>query len=340
MADLPKLGIDIGNSTVKLVELVPSGKGKWKLVTAASISSPMGGVAGGPANLPGITGALIKLIKESGAKSRRVVAALPEEQVSSHVVEMPAMKDEELKQALQWQVEQYIPIPAEKAVWSHQVIFKNEGTGSMEVLLVAASKNLVNSYLQIMEQAGLLVEALETELTATARSVTNPDSPLSVVVDIGSKSTNIGIISRGQIMFARTIPTAGESFTRAIETSLGLDATQAEEYKNTYGFSANQLGGKLVEAMRPVLNVVSGEIKKTVDFYLSKHAGESVKYVTLSGGVATLPDIVGVLSSVLGVEVVIGNPFERVTMSEQQSKLLAGSSSFYAVAAGLSMREI
>ena len=196
MADLPKLGIDIGNSTIKLVELVPNGKMKWKLVTAASISSVPGGIAGGSANLPSLTGALIKLIKESGAKSRRVIAALPEEQVSSHVVEMPIMKDDELKQALQWQVEQYIPIPAEKATWSHQVISKNEGTGSMEVLLVAASKNLVNSYLQVLEQAGLSVEALETELTATARAVTNPDSPLSVVVDIGSKSSDLGIISR------------------------------------------------------------------------------------------------------------------------------------------------
>jgi len=340
MSDLPKLGIDIGNSTIKLVELVPTGKGKWRLVTAASINSVKGGISGGSANLPGISGALIKLIKESGAKSRRTIAALPEEQVSSHVVEMPIMKDEELKQALQWQVEQYIPIPAEKAVWSHQVISKNEGTGSMEVLLVAAAKNLVNSYMQVLEQAGLSVEAMETELTATARSVTSIDSPLSVVVDIGSKSSDLGIISHGQLMFARTIPTAGESFTRAIETALGLDMTQAEEYKNTYGFSANQLGGKLVEAMKPVLNVIATEVKKTVDFYLSKHAGETVKFVTLSGGIATLPDIVGILSSVLGVEVVIGNPFEKVTMSEQQNKMLAGSGSFYAVATGLSMREL
>jgi len=340
MSDLPKIGIDIGTSTIKLVELMPAGKGKWKLITAASISSVPGGISGGSANLPGISGALIKLLKESGAKSRRVVAALPEEQVSSHVVEMPAMKDEELRQALQWQVEQYIPIPAEKAVWSHQVIAKNDATGSMEVLLVAAAKNLVNAYLQVLEQAGLTIEALETELTATARAVTNKESPLSVIVDIGSKSSDLGIISHGQLMFARTIPTAGDSFTRAIETTLGMDAMQAEEYKNTYGFSANQLGGKLVEAMRPVLSVIATEIKKTVDFYLSKHVGETVKFVTLSGGVATLPDIVGILSTLLGIEVVIANPFEKVIMNEQQSKLLSGSGSFYAVAVGLAMREI
>ena len=340
MADLPKIGIDIGSASIKLVELAPERKGMWKLVTAASMTTPPGFSVESGASGSGMSQVISKLVKESGARSRRVIVALPEEQASSHIIEMPIMKDEELKKALQWQVEQYIPIPSEKAVWSSQVIGKHESSGTMEVLLVAAAKNLVNGYVQIMEQAGLEVEVLETELVAEARSLASEKLPFVLIVDIGAKSSDLGVVNRGQLVFARTIPTSGASFNRAIETGLGLDALQADEYKNSYGFAANQLGGKVAAAMKPVLDVVANEIKKTVDFYVSKHPGEVVNAVILSGGVASVPEIVTMLSAILGVEVVVGNPFVNVNMNDKQRTLLAGAGPFYSVAVGLAMREL
>ncbi len=338
MSDLPKLGIDIGSASIKLVELAPMGKDRWKLLSAASMTSYQGGVTGNLANLAPFSQSVAKILKESGARSRRVVAALPEEQISSHVVEMPLMSDDEVRQALQWQVEQYIPIPAEKAVWSYQIIKKDAQGGGMEVLLVAAAKNLVNAYTQILEQAGLEVVALETELMATSRAVISGAYPLSMIVDIGAKGTDLGIIKNGLLVFSRTVPTAGEAFNRAITSTLGLDASQAEQYKRTYGFVANQLEGKLAEAMRPVLVVIANEIKKTAEFYTSKHPGEEVKIVTLSGGVAALPDIVGAMSGLVGVEVAIANPFGKLVMDAGQQKALAGAGPFYVVAVGLAMR--
>ena len=340
MADLPKIGIDIGTSTIKVAELSPTGAGKWKLLAAASIPAPVGGIMAGAGNLTAASQSLVKLVREVGIRSRRAVAALPEEQVSSHVVEMPMMSDEEVKQALQWQVEQYIPIPADKAVWSHQVIKKDQVSGGMEVLLVAAAKNLVNSYIAVLEQAGLEVVALETELTATARSEVPPEYPLSLVVDIGAKGTDMGVVSHGQLVFARTIPTAGEAFTRAIETGLSLDPGTAEQYKRTYGFSAGKLDGKIVEAMKPVVAAIGSEIRKTADFYISKHPGETVGSVVLSGGVAALPDIVSMLSGVVGIEMAIGNPFARVGLDANQAKIVSGNAAFYGVAVGLAMRPL
>jgi type IV pilus assembly protein PilM len=338
MSDLPKIGIDIGTVSTKIVELVPSGKDKWRLTGAASIATPQGGVMGGPGNLAAISQNIVKILKEMGSKSKRVVAALPEEQVSSHVVEMPMMNDEEVRQALQWQVEQYIPIPADKAVWSHQVIKKDQATGGMEVLLVAAAKNLVNSYIQVLEQAGLEVVALETELMATSRAEVGGLSPLALIVDVGSKGTDMGIVSHGELVFSRTIPTAGESLTRAVESSLGLDSSTAEQYKNSYGFKTDKLDGKLVAAMKPVITIIGNEIRKTADFYASKHQGEVVKMVVLSGGVANIPELVSTLSGLVGMEMVVGNPFSKVEMDASLSKVLSGSSVFYGVAVGLAMR--
>jgi type IV pilus assembly protein PilM len=340
MSDLPKIGIDIGSASIKLVELSPTGKDKWKLTAAATMPSYQGGVVGNINNLAPFSAAVVKMLKESGARSRKVVAALPEEQISSHVVEMPLMKDEEVRQALQWQVEQYIPIPADKAVWSYQIIKKDTSGGGMEVLLVAVAKNLVSAYTQVLEQAGLEVLALETELMATSRAVVPDNYPLSMIVDIGAKSTDLGIIKNGLLVFSRTIPTAGEAFNRAISTTLGLDPSQAEQYKKTYGFSGNQLEGKLAEAMKPVLTVIANEIKKTSDFYVSKHPGETVKLITLSGGIALIPDLVGALSGLVGVEVAIANPFEKIIMDANQQKSLTGTGPFYVVSIGLAMRGI
>lgn len=340
MGDQTKIGIDIGSATVKLVELAPLGKDKWKLLAGASVATPPGGIMGNQNNLASLSSAIVRALKESGARSRKAVAALPEEQVSSHVVEMPLMSDDEVQQALQWQVEQYIPIPAERAVWSHQVIKKDTNSGGMEVLLVAVSKTLVNSVTTVLEQAGLEPVALETELMATARAEIPPEFPLSMVVDIGARGSDLGVVRSGQLVFSRTIPTAGEAFTRAIESALGLDTLQAEQYRNAYGFSNDKLQGKLVEVMRPVLNVIANEIKKTGDFYSSKHSGEVIRLVTLSGGVALLPEVASILSGMVGMEVAIGNPFAKVVLDKNQAAQLSSIAAFYGVAVGLAMRTL
>lgn len=332
MSALPQVGIDIGSASIKAVELAPQGKNNWKLISAASMPTPAGG-------MPATTAAIARLLKEAGIKTRRAVAAVPEEQVSSHIVEMPLMSDSEIEQALQWQVEQYIPIPENQATWSYRVISKDTASGSMEILLVAAAKDLVQSYQKTLEQAGLELVAIETELMATARAELTPESPLSVVVDIGAKTTDLGIVRGDELIFARTIPTAGEAFTRALQTGLGLDSVQAEQYKNTYGFSKSHLDGKLLAAMQPVLAIIAGEIKKTIDFYVSKHVGESAKMVVLSGGVAAMPDVVSMISSLVGLETVVGNPFNRVSMDKSQIAALTGNEPFYAVAVGLAKRE-
>lgn len=340
MGNLPKIGVDIGSASVKLVELLATGKDKWRLLGAATAAVPAGGMIDSPSNQAAVSATMIKMMKESGVRSRKTVVALPEEQISSHIVEMPLLSDTELGKALQWQVEQYIPIPLEQAIWSYQVIRRDTaGNGGMEVLLVATSKNLVSTYQKVLEEAGLEVVAVETELMATARAVVPAGSPLTVVVDIGARSTDVGVVSANQLVFARTVPTAGEAFTRAIETTLGLDTGQAEQYKNAYGFSAQSVGGKLVEAMKPVLAIIATEVKKTIDFYVSKHPQEMVKEVTLSGGVAAMPDVVSMVSLMLGIEVGVGNPFARVAMDETQKKAMSGNGPFYAVAAGLAMRE-
>lgn len=340
MSTLPLVGIDIGASSIKMVELVPNGNQKWKLTGAASISAPAGGVNGGPGNIAVITQSIAKVRKEAGMKVRRAVVSLPEEQVSSHVVEMPLMSEDEVRQALEWQVEQYIPISADKATWSYEIIKKDPTAGVMEILLIAVAKNLVNAYIQTVEQAGLEVVAMETELMALARACVTENFPLVILTNIGAQGTDLGVVSQGQLVFSRTIPTGGSAFNRAIEVGLNLDTSTAEQYKLSYGLAADKLNGELAKAMQPVVKVIGTEIRKTGDFYLSKHSGESIKAVIFSGGSALMPELISELSGVVGMEIVMGNPFTRVNMDQKQLKTIEGSAPFYGVATGLAMRQI
>lgn len=340
MSALPLIGLDIGSTSLKIVELSPAGRGKWKLMSAASMPSPAGSSGAGRTLVQTMAAGIIKLVREAGVRSRRVVAALPEDQVFSHVVEMPLLKDSEIEQALTWQVEQFIPIPREQAVWSWEVVKRDESAGGMEVMLVAVPKNLAEWYRSVIEQAGLEPAALETELMATARAVVDATISLSVVVDIGAKGTDMGVVRSGKLVFSRTIPTAGEAFTRAVESTLGLDTAQAEKYKTTYGFSKDQMGGKLAEAMRPVMVLIAQEMRKMIDFYLNKHGGEPVRSATITGGVAAMPDVVGTLSGLVGLEVVVGNPFVKVMLDDAQRKALQGMEPFYSTVVGLAMKEI
>src|SRR3989344_2946361 len=337
MKNLPKIGLDVGFAAIKLVELAPTAAGRWRLLSAGTVPVPAGSWIDSPSSQTAVASAIIKLIKDAGVRTRRAVTALPEEQISTHVLEMPVMADSEIEQALTWQVEQYIPIPVDQAVWSYQVISRSEG--GLEVLLAAASKTLVDGYRKVAEMAGLEVVAIETELMATARAIVPATAAATVIVDVGARSTDVGIVAGGQLVFARTVPTAGEAFTRAIESVLGMDTAQAEQFKTAYGFSEGYMGGKLFAAMKPVLAIIATEVKKTIDFYVSKHANEVVKSVDLSGGAAALPEIVKMLSDMLGLEVVIGDPFARVEMGEGQKKTLAPTAAFYSVAVGLAMRE-
>src|SRR3972149_9536004 len=103
MSNLPKFGIDFRSAAIKVVELAPVSKGRWKLLAAASSVVPVGGVMAGASNQAAITNAIVKILREAGVRSRKAIVALPEDQISSHVVEMPVMSEAEVEQALQWQ---------------------------------------------------------------------------------------------------------------------------------------------------------------------------------------------------------------------------------------------
>jgi type IV pilus assembly protein PilM len=335
------VGIDIGSKTIKIVEIEKEG---------AAYSLSASGIVGysgttvdkmtDEKEMASLGQIIKKLHAETGVSSKDVVISLPEPLVFTRTIKFPLLTDAEIASAVKWEAEQYIPIPMNEAVIQHVILRRNETASPPEVLvlLVAAPRAIVEKYTKVIQFAGLNPIAVETELIALARALAPPDKTV-LLVDLGATSTNIAIASAGLLSFSRSIPIAGEAFTRAVSQGLGVNVQQAEEYKKTYGLGAAQLEGKVKGVLDPVLRLVVDEIKKAVSYYLSEEKGQPPSALIVSGGTSAMPDIISMLTNLVGVEVLVGNPFSKIRVDPETAKKLAPYAPLYGVAVGLALRE-
>lgn len=334
------VGIDIGSKTIKVVELSGSG-GKYQLRGAGAVGYQGISIDQNTQeqDLTVVATTLRKLFKDVRIHSKNVNLALPESQVFTRVLKFPLLNDEEVANAVKYEVEDYIPIPIAEAVVEHQIIERVEkgNPPKVLVLLTATTRALVEKYVQAASMAGLSVDSVETSLIASIRSVA-PTDRNSVVVEVGARSTEIAVSRAGQLYFTRSIPTAGEAFTRAIAQAFNIPAPQAEQYKQTYGFDAQQLEGRVRMAMQPVLSIITEEIKKTIHYYQAETHGEPPNSLILAGASASVPNILQVMSEAINVEVALANPFKNIQMDDATSRSMTPYAHLYTVASGLAMK--
>ncbi|HUC94561.1 MAG TPA: type IV pilus assembly protein PilM [Candidatus Saccharimonadales bacterium] len=335
------VGIDIGSKTIKIVEIEKEGAG-YSLGASGIVG--YSGITidkmGDEKEMASLGQIIKKLHAEAGVTSKDVAISIPEALVFTRTIKFPLLTDSEIASAVKWEAEQYIPIPISDAIVQHTILARNEKSSPPEVLvlLVAAPKAVVEKYIRVVQFAGLNVIAVETELIALARSLAPPDRTV-LLVDLGATSTNIAVSKMGLLSFSRSIPIAGEAFTRAVSQGLGVTAEQAEEYKKTYGLTTNQLEGKVKGVLDPVLRLVVDEIKKAISYYLSDEKGESPSSLIITGGTSAVPEIVTDLTKLIGVEVLVGNPFAKIRIDPETAKKLAPYALLYGVAVGLALRE-
>jgi len=334
-------GLDIGSYSIKAVQLRKI-QDKYQLVALGSAPSTSKGLASeAESDLTALAENIKKLYQEAKVTTKNVISALPEDQVFTRVITLPKLSEEELTSALKWEAEQYVPIPLSEVTLAHQVIGETtqDTRQKTEVLLVAAPNRLIDKLLKVLKTAGLNPVSLETEILAMSRSLVAPDSEATLLVDLGARATDIAIVEKGQVVFTRSISTAGEALTRAVAGALGLEAGQAEEYKKAYGVDPGKLEGKVSQAIEPILEVIVKEMEQAIQFY-QQEKEKTVKRIVLTGGTAILPEVITLLAKKLTFETQIGDPFSRVVEDSLLAKMPKNDLPFYAVAVGLAMKEI
>jgi len=334
------VGLDIGSQSIKIVEIKKDGN-----VLRLNASGIIGynGVSPDQSTnnkeLVALSEAIKKLHRETKVASKDVYISLPESLVFTRTIKFPMLTDQEIASAIKWESEQYIPIPISEAIVQYQIIERRENASPPEVdiLLVAAKKDLVEKYVKLVQMAGLNVVGVETELLALVRALAPVDKS-SVILDFGSKSTDIAISNKGQLGFSRSILTAGDALTRALAKGFGINVQQAEQYKRTYGLSQTQLEGKVKQILDPVVKLVADEIKKAIQFYQGEEKGDPPTSVIVTGGTAGMPELISSLSEILGMEIVMGNPFAKLSLDTATAKKLQGFAPVYSIAVGLALK--
>jgi len=335
------LGLDVGSQTIKAVQLSRE-KNKIRLLSAGFIPTPK---IESDLALRGdeqiIANSIKQLAHDMKLNTTDVSLSLPSYKVVTQVIETPMMTDRELESSIQWEAEQYIPLPLSKVKLDYSVISKNETTKKMKILLVAAPISLLEKYMRIVTLAGLNTIAIETEILASARSTNNslPTLPNILLVSMGATNTEIAIIRDHLLTLTRTYPIGGNTLTRAVSEELGFDFNQAEEYKKTYGIEEDKLEGKLSKIMSPFFNNLFAEVDKTIVYFKEEYPKEELMTLVISGGTAKLPGLMLQTTKNIGINSQISNPFINIESDQEVLATLNSDAPLYTTAVGLALRE-
>jgi len=337
-------GLDIGATTIKLVWL-SGGKGNFIFKSSLiSPAPPKGMLSESPLDEEEMAQTISKSVAAAGITTKLVNVALAENQVYTKVLDMPVLSDKELRSAIYWEAEQYIPVPLANVTLAWNVLKRpekaTEPNEKMQVLMVGAPTALVNKYQKVTSLAGLTINAMETEILSTVRAlVPNETFPPTFIISIGAISTSFAIVRNGIMVFTYSMSIGGTAINRAIAADLNLTSAQAEEYKKVYGFSEKTFGGKIGKATEPILNSILSEVKKSLAFYTQKYKDDApIRQILLSGGTAKLPGIEVFFANNSGIETAIANPW-KILASQSIPKEILDNGPDYTIAVGLAMRD-
>jgi len=343
------IGLDLGSHTLKAVEVVPAGGGAFKVTRLGVAPTPPGAVADGvAASAEALSVAIKSLLSTSRIRGNRVVTALGGEAVIVRELKLPEMPEAELEQAVAYEAERYLPYGVRDVSRDFQVLGKAQEEGQLEILLVAARKEVVNRQLAALQMTGLSAGILDVAPFSMLRAVgrQNGHPGTIVYVDLGAESSDIIIMEGERLRLARNISTGGNAVTKAIAEALSLELPAAQTLKEDRAQlvlegqqPADPTIMHLHDAILPVINSIFTEVRRSLDYYQTRSRGQAITKVVLTGGTAKLRNLAPFLSEELGLPVEIGNPFASFkTEAALPQEYLTDIAPMMAVAVGLALR--
>ncbi len=335
---MPVTALDIGTQQIKAL----TGKGGLQPQIEKAIISPnQSGLAYAKdeGDAEKLLQTLDKVFRDNKLPREDVRLSLPEEIVTTKIINLPPLTNAELASAIDWQAEQHIPVPLENLSLEYQVLYrppKKEKDQPMRVLLVGTHRDTVELYTDIFFNLGIQPKTMETQIFSMVRALGfEPEDPVTMIIHIGASNTQLAIINQTEISLASSKTGGGVLFTRAIQQAIeNLERQQAKEYKHAYGLDANQLQGKIRQAILPGLNSIGQEVKKALQFHNNQYPNQLVKRIVLCGGSANIPGLIEYFTKLTGIEVLRASPFAPASGNIPQE-----NQQEYIVTMGLMMRK-
>lgn len=270
--------------------------------------------------------------------TNRVVASIPESKSFVRVIEMPLMSDLQAENAIMFEAEAYIPLPIDQVYFDWQVLARK--TKTMEVLLIASPKEYVDSFIDILQNAGFKVCGIEVEAQSVARALVPEaiEEPV-VIVDMDAFKTALIKVENHVLQFTSTVPVAGNVFTEKLAKELNITPEEAEKLKREVGFANTVEHPNLKNAMIAGVEDLAAEIKNVLKYHYD-HSDSHISQLLITGGGAKLQHMGEILPSLLDIyaplNVTVANPLEHVPHLEH-SPLTPYEALSFTTAIGLAM---
>lgn len=317
----PAVGIDISDLSMKYVKF--NGEDKLTIPFFGEIEIPEGIVVSGEIKKKE---ELIKILSSWFLKERKhlgsslAVAGLPEEKSFLRVLQLPKVKQEEVGNAIRWEIEANVPVPLEELIYDYEIIKPLENNlDHLDVVITAFPKKVVESYVDVLKHIGLQPLALELESQAIIRSVIANlrEESAKIIVEIGRNHTSLIVFSGGAIIFTTTFELGGHTFEENIVKNLQVNPEKAVSIKKEFGLQKQEFKGQLFSALVPPVAALADEIKRAMEYYRNHtthiHGAHPViDSILLVGGDANLLGLPTYLSSFLKIPVYAANPFSAI----------------------------
>jgi type IV pilus assembly protein PilM len=313
------VGLDIGSSAVKAVELKAGGKGgdEYQLVNIGLEALPPEAIVDGAIMDSGaVIDAIQRLFTNSKIKTPDVATSVSGNAVIVKKISLPQMSSEELAESIHWEAEQYIPFDIQDVALDYEVIDGGGSGGNMDVLLVAVKKDKISDYTSAISQAGKSCSIVDVDVFALQNcyEINYGIDPGRVIalLNVGASIMNMNIIKGSTSIFNRDIAVGGNKYTDVIQKDLNLSFDQAEALKR-----GSRVDGAAPENLHPILQAVSEEIaveiQKTFDFFRATSSEDRIDRIFLAGGTAKVQGLRDLLADRFEAGVEILNPFNSVT---------------------------
>jgi type IV pilus assembly protein PilM len=318
------VGLDIGSSAVKAVELKLTGKA-FRVTAFGSEPIPPDSIVDGAIIDGGaVADAIRRLFENKAFKTKEVAASLSGSAVIVKKISLPVMTEAELAESIYWEAEQYIPFDIQDVNLDYQILDPGtgaDGKGTMDVLLVAAKKEKIADYTGVITQAGRTPVVVDVDAFALQNAYeTNyglDTATVVVLLNAGASAININILNGDQSLFTRDISMGGNAYTEAVQKELNLPFESAERAKK-----GEPVEGVTFEDVTPVLHAMNEnlllEIQKTFDFFKATASSDRIDRIILSGGASAVDGFATLLEERFGAPVEFFNPFKAIAFDSEK----------------------
>lgn len=338
------VGIDIGSSSVKLVQLNEY-KGAYQLKNVGILPLPSEAIVDNSLmDTTSIVETIKDLLKSLNSKAKEAVCSISGNSVIIRKITLPAMTPEELEDQIAWEAEQYIPFDINDVNLDFEILDTDlSASGKMTVLLVASKKEIINEYVAVFNEAGLKLVVVDVDSFAVQnifeQNYTPAEHEVVALINIGATIMNLNVVKGGVSLFTRDVQMGGNLYTEEIQRQFSLSGDDAERAKVTGDYPDKV---RLNDTICRINETLAIEILRSLDFYNSTAEDQKISKIYLSGGCSKISMLPEAVAQRLGLPVELLNPLRNITCNEKEfdPEYLQEIGPLVAVAAGLAMRRL